>query len=184
MVMASVALPAFLAILCNVIFIFSAPAFIPSARLKPLADVSAVAVALLFAVFFSRDVVARVQGDRSFKGKLRGAFLALFTPFFIWAMLQEFFAGPLSYLLHRFEASPSEYSTRELVVVRADDFGGRRCRNRALLEGSENLIWKPTLCGIPRDAVVKLRHGGVVKVQGTFTSYGIEGHYYALVGGA
>lgn len=93
-------------------------------------------------------------------------------------MTHLFFAGSLSYLLHHADAPV--YSIKVLVVLRADDFGGRGCRNRAILEGSDSLVWRPTLCKVPSYAVVKLRRGGLVKVQGVFSSYGTQARYYAL----
>jgi hypothetical protein len=170
-------------VVCNLVFLLFSSDFIPTTYLKEVADVS-VAILLVFLVFaFSGEAVSRIK-EKYANGSLKSAIgttsTVLFFPIFVWAMIHVFFAGPLSYVLHLTHVSGGSVG-KDLTVLGADDLGGRGCRNRAILKGTSSLFWKPTLCSIPGSSVDKLRRGGVVKVRGTFTEFGAQVTYYALV---
>jgi hypothetical protein len=174
----------FLPLLCVIPFIFMASDFTPTSNLKPMADSVSVAGAVGFIVLIWPNLIGEIRAswvEGKLKPLLQGGVLFAFTPLFGWAVLQAFFSGPLSYGLHRL--STSEVSVRELPVARADDFGGRKCRNRVILEDGP-LFWKQVVCGLPTDAIDKLRRGGRLRVEGTFSNYGLQLSRYQIVGDA
>jgi hypothetical protein len=160
-------------------FVLGVTGFVPTLRLKPLADAAAVAVALMYAAMLGPLFLRQLRSGwqrKNYKSVTQSAALAGFAPFAGWCLTQVFFAAPASYALHRMQNVA--VTTTEVVALRADDLGGRRCRNRAVLN-QERFFWRRELCGISEEAVVKLRRGGRLGVQGTVTSYGMQVQRYA-----
>jgi hypothetical protein len=174
----------FVPMLCVIPYIFMAEDFTPTSNLKPMADFVSIAGAVGFIALIWPSQVDEIRAswtDGKVKALLYGIALFAFTPLFGWALLQAFFAGPLSYGLHRL--SGPGVSIQEFPVARADDFGGRKCRNRVILEDGP-LFWQRVVCGLPSDAVDKLRGGGRLRIEGTFSQYGLQRSRYQIVGDA
>jgi hypothetical protein len=174
----------FLPLLCVIPYIFLATDFTPTKDLKPLADLISGAGAIGFIVLIWPSLVGEIRAswiEGKLKPFLQASALFAFTPVFGWAVLQIFFSGPVSYGLHRLSAS--EVSVREFPVARADDFGGRRCRNRVILEEGP-MFWQQVVCGLPAEAIDKLRRGGRLHIEGTFSKYGLQLSRYKIAGDA
>ncbi|MBL0917971.1 MAG: hypothetical protein IBJ14_04655 [Hydrogenophaga sp.] len=174
----------FIPLLSVVLYVLLVSSFTQTAVLKPAADMASIAGALFWLALAWNSLVGDVRTgwiEGKWKLLLQSIGLFLFTPIFGWAVLQAFFAGPVSYVLH--SVAGSESSTREVVVLRADDFGGRGCRNRIVLQNGA-LFWREELCGVSSDAVNQLRRGGRLRIQGTFSQYGIQLERYQVIDGA
>jgi hypothetical protein len=174
----------FLPLLCFVPFIFMASDFTPTSTLKPIADLVSLAGALGFIVLIWPSLMGEIRAswtEGKLKPLLQSSALFALTPLFGWAVLQAFFSGPVSYGLHRLNSS--EVSVREFPAARADDFGGRKCRNRVILEDGP-LFWQQVVCGLSSDAIDKLRRGGRLRIEGTFSQYGLQLSRYQIVGDA
>jgi hypothetical protein len=174
----------FLPLLCIIPYAFMASSFTPTSALKPVADLTSVAAAVGYIALIWPTLVGEIRAswaEGQLKPFLQASALIAFTPVFGWAVLQAFFSGPLSYGLHRL--STSEVSVQEVHVARADDFGGRKCRNRVIIEEGP-LFWQRTVCGLSTDAIERLRRGDRLRIEGTYSRYGLQLSRYMVVGDA
>lgn len=171
----------FLPMLALIPFWLFVEGFIPSIELRPAAELSAVFTGATFLALLWRPQIHEIKGNWAASHRRRAieaTALLVFTPFFGAAIGHGFVHGPLSYVLHNINASGLEKVMEH--VIRADDFGGRSCRHRALLE-NDGLLWQRQLCGISAEAVTRLQRGGHVYLEGSVSRYGIHVKRYALV---
>ncbi len=174
----------FVPLLCLIPYYFVEKGFSPTDALKPPADLFSYVAALGYIAIIWPSTISDVRAawiDRKPKPLLQGVGLVVLTPVFGWAVLQAFFSGPLSYLLHNVHSS--EASVRTVAVVRADDFGHSRCRNRAILEDGA-MFWRTIVCGLSAEALEQLRRGGQMRIEGRFSRYGMQVQRYTVVGAA
>ena len=170
--------------LCIIPYIHLEAGFTPTDALKSTADVVSYIAALGYIAIMWPSIISDVRSnwkDRKLKQSLQGFGLLVFAPLFGWVILQGFFSGPLSYYLHK--QSTSDLSTRQVAVIRADDLGGNHCRNRAIIE-EKAIFWDIVVCGISSEAVERLRRGGQLSIEGTFSVYGMQVQRYIIVDGA
>jgi hypothetical protein len=155
--------------------------FIPSVELRHTAGLFAAFTGIAFLALLWRTQIQEVKNHWASSRKRQSlqsvAFFA-FVPLFGVAIGYGFVHGPVNYSLH-YMSAPTEGNVNARVIS-ADDFGGRRCRNRALLENNR-LLWHRQVCGISDDAVERLRRGGYIQLEGTTSQYGMHVQRYAVV---
>jgi hypothetical protein len=171
----------FLPLLALIPFWLMVEGFIPSLALRTTAGIYAILTGAAFVGLLWPAQVREIKGHWAAartRQTIQSISLLAFTPLFGTAIGYGFVHGPLSYALHNMSTSKLENVTEH--VISADDFGGRRCRNRALLEGN-SVLWHRQVCGISDDAVTRLRRGGSVQLVGSLSRYGIHVQRYAVV---
>lgn len=154
--------------------------FVPTLQLKPVANVVAVISAFIYAFMLWPSTYRELSSSwtkKDIKAIIKNGAFLIFGPFMGWAMAHVFFVAPVSYSMHQMQSKP--VTSNELKVVYADDFGGRGCRNRAVLN-NETFFWRREVCGISDAAVVKLRRGGWLNVEGTVSEYGMQVQRYIV----
>lgn len=158
--------------------------FIPSTKLEPVADFTAPLAGIAFLAITWPAIIADVRSHWLTRRFLKSASqLACmpFMPFLGWLLLQVFFAGPASYSLHRLTAgAPTIHIENALRAHRYGGHGGRACRTKVILEGSNSFIWKRVLCGVSDEAVAKLAQGGRISLEGTESAYGSQPTKYQI----
>jgi hypothetical protein len=170
--------------LCIIPYIHLEAGFTPTDALKSTADLVSYIAALGYIAIMWPSIISDVRSNwknRKLKQSLQGFGLLVFAPIFGWGILQGFFSGPLSYYLHK--QNTSDLSTRQVAVIRADDLGGKHCRNRAIIQ-EKAIFWDIVVCGISSEAVERLRRGGQLSIEGTFSVYGMQVQRYIIVDGA
>lgn len=171
----------FLPLLALIPFWLLVDGFIPSIKLRQAAGLFAVfSGAVFLALLWSTQVQETKEHWAASRKRQAIQSLALlaYAPLLGVAIGYSFVHGPLNYVLHNMSISGQKQVTEH--VVGADDFGGKKCRNRALLE-NDRLLWQRQVCGISDDAVAKLRRGGYVQLEGSMSTYGIHVQRYAVV---
>lgn len=156
----------------TIVFGFVVRDFVPTSKLQT----PAVAVGAIAAAFFAWAIARTTMNElrvalsaRRFNTAAANAALIAFSPVFGFVINYVFFAGPVSYGVHRASEGPVLENTHR--VLYADRHGHARCRNRVILSGDE-LLWTRQLCSVPDEVVGKLARGGVVITRGFVSAYG------------
>ena len=171
----------FLPLLALISFDILVDGFIPSIELQQAANLFAAFIGAAFLALLWPIQIKEIKKHWTASRKrqtIQSVALFAFAPLFGAVIGQSFVHGPLNYLLHNLSTQTSgEFAEH---VISADDFGGRKCRNRALLENNR-MLWHRQVCGISDDAVMRLRRGGHVQLEGTKSRYGIHARRYAVL---
>lgn len=154
--------------------------FVPSMNLRPEANIFGIFAGLAFSALLWRTQIQEIK-EHWFESRRIKAFkvvaLIPFVPLFGAAIGCGFVHGPVNYALH----SMSSHTVEQVTVhITSADHGGRRCRNKVLLEGDQ-LLWERKICGLSEDAVNQLHRGGYMQLQGTLSPYGMHVRRYAVV---